>query len=116
MCILKLLKSAITLRKRFAIAFSHVSSESDNGHNHFIEVLEEVSGILAPNCPEPTLEASEDAKVGPLANLFDSLELETPSQAFLDADATTAPLAKSPEQERFVAESAKSFEEQALSA
>ena len=122
--VLQLLRRAIGLRKRHAKWFAHEPSKaqlkSNETHDHFIGVLEEVLGTLQPRCSKPAPANSGEA-VGDVhfTNLFANLPVETPSEAFLEAPAVQSagsrPQAPA-EPERFVAEPIRSLEEKYLAA
>ena len=112
--VMSLLNRAITLRKRFAAWYAKAvpsgASGSTAGHGHFTKVLEEVFQILKPLSPSDVdlLGCNQEASVQ-FNNLFENLNVETPSQAFLNApDVKTE--AKS-SKKKFVAECDDSLQE-----
>ncbi len=80
-------------------------AKAKEGHGHFAGVLEEIREILKPRmAPEQrdglltkTPSVKEHVKDGTVANLFQQLELEGPSQVFLDS--TGSPTKASPAKE-----------------
>lgn len=97
----KALDRAILLRNQYTSG-ADGSKDSDEGHAYFLGVLEKTREILKPRMPpsmindrltktEPSAnEASETLNLDADANeqvrnIFESLQLEEPSQAFLDA-------------------------------
>ncbi|RGP77548.1 hypothetical protein FLONG3_4333 [Fusarium longipes] len=94
------LERAIWVRKSFSqqLTKSGASQDSDSDatHNHFISVLERVRDILEPIMeavhfnPEDTSRPTKDSN--PMSNMFDVLNVYTPSEAFLNApDITPEP-------------------------
>ena len=118
--ILKLLKRAITLRKRHAAWFTRGPSEKDPKsnatHEHFVGVLEEVFNLLKHRCsaPAPADPADAPAEDGQFTNLFANLDMEMPSEEFLVAPGAT--VANPRPEEKFVVEPDRSVDEKLLAA
>lgn len=104
--IVKALNRAIKLRREHYSKATQSSEGTDNGvakedtaHLHFLGVLEKTHEILRPRMPPELLEDvvsrvpsdgqtvgdTDDPNEKDLANRFEALEVEEPSQAFLDA-------------------------------
>lgn len=82
---LSTLKRAIEARRKSNVWFrtNEKDDDSDEGHAHFIGILEEVHDILKPHSsPSTEGAASGDLDVD---NLFANLQLEEPSETFLNA-------------------------------
>lgn len=97
--------------------------DSDQTHAHFVNVLEQIYSILQPHMLPPlaaSTEKSNDSSTDtedPFSNLFSNLDLEEPSQAFLDApdiDATSASEVKAVP--KYEVEPSQSIEEYYLAA
>ncbi|OCK73014.1 hypothetical protein K432DRAFT_430786 [Lepidopterella palustris CBS 459.81] len=110
------LDRAIAVRKEHAAFYSGFSDEekakdeSDQGHIHFIGILEEVQAILRPLMSVEVLkcctafhtrsESPTSGNLGPIHNLFQSLVIEEPSNDFLPPSGlATAETSKSKEPE-----------------
>lgn len=66
------------------------TQEADDGHAYFIGVLEYVRGVLTPlkSAKQPRirhLEPPRDTREDALGNMCDHLELEEPSETFINA-------------------------------
>lgn len=120
--LVKALRCAIELRKQHA-SWAGASDDPDEGHAYFLGVLEKTWEILKPRCPtemvedrltKSTQDSDEAKEPAEVRNLFDKLDIEEPSQEFLDApDAeppTTQPLP------RYEVETVQTREEEYLAA
>ncbi|RDW79076.1 uncharacterized protein DSM5745_05928 [Aspergillus mulundensis] len=98
------LNRAIAVRRRHGLRFSDglglgvQDQESDERHNYFIGILEHVQQALRPLMPstqvnDPLTRRADDDSVGGrvdnLANRFDGLDVQEPSEAFLRAPDVT---------------------------
>ncbi|KAL8668933.1 MAG: hypothetical protein Q9168_006459 [Polycauliona sp. 1 TL-2023] len=121
--LLRVLDRAINLRKQFGFAAGELAN-SDEGHAYFLGILEQTREILKPTVDGsfqkpssengPTeAEAQED-----ISNMFDILDLEEPSQEFLDAPGVepAPPTANKEPQPEYEAEIPKTPEEELLAA
>lgn len=93
--LVKVLDRAIKLRKESSSATGE-AGKPDEGHAHFLGILEKTRELLKPRFPtlivndrlakpaseSESLEAKEQEEI---SNIFDNLDLEEPSQEFLDA-------------------------------
>ncbi|KAI4183777.1 MAG: hypothetical protein LQ346_006232 [Caloplaca aetnensis] len=91
--LVKVMDRAINLRKQFGSAVAG-SGNPDRGHAHFLGILEKTrevlkphsvpaeDGLAGPECESGALDAEEQQDI---SNIFDTLDLEEPSQEFLDA-------------------------------
>lgn len=72
-----------------------IKSSSDKTHSYFADVLENVGRCLQPLVKAPAFKAPEPKTASkskdPLRNIFDILEVYTPSEEFLSATETAAP-------------------------
>jgi hypothetical protein len=77
------------------------SQESPERHNYFIGILEHVRQVLRPRMSSDTIEdrltqppgtVEKDSKVSSLANRFPGLDVEEPSEAFLQAPDVVIPM------------------------
>ncbi|KAL8898425.1 MAG: hypothetical protein Q9207_006703 [Kuettlingeria erythrocarpa] len=91
--LVKVMDRAINLRKQFGSAVGG-SGNPDCGHAHFLGILEKIREVLKPYSappedgpagPEPESEALDAVEQQHISNIFDTLDLEEPSQEFLDA-------------------------------
>ena len=122
--LIKVLDRAIKLRKEFGGAAGQ-SGKSDEGHAHFLGILEKTRELLKPRSPAETVddsptkpkadgEASEAKEQEEIANIFASLDIEEPSQEFLDApDVKPAPIEPKP---KYEVETLQTREEEYLAA
>lgn len=86
--VLSTLKRAIDARRKSNLWFktNEANEESDEGHVHFIGILEGVYDILKPHSQAlHQVETDEDLEID---NIFANLELEEPSEAFLNSPGT----------------------------
>jgi len=122
--IVKSLNRAIALRKEHALWFQAAKS-ADDGHEFFIGILEQVRTILSacmPSGPTSNREPLQKIKVstdkrGHIGNIFKHLNLEEPSEAFLNApSATTTSKPTALSTAHYRAERLQTDEEQALAA
>ncbi|KAL8685162.1 MAG: hypothetical protein Q9218_007938, partial [Villophora microphyllina] len=107
-------------------------AQSDEKHSYFLGILEQTRDILRPRMPSDTLNDSLSKPLGGLsiaekvpgskshdgkANPFDNLELEEPSQEFLDAPGAVRAAGGDPKVEpRYEVENLQSPEEKYLAA
>lgn len=89
------LDRAILLRKNFG-SETGASNVSDEGHAYFRGILEKTREVLKPRSPSETIndrltkpisntDASDVAQSEEVQNIFDKLDLQEPSQEFLDS-------------------------------
>ena len=101
--------------------------ESNQSHAHFLGILERTREILKPRMPSETIDdflskppsgsgdlATSDTQAnGRLGNLFDNLDIQEPSQEFLDApNVEPATIDKAAQESNYEAETLQSIEEQ----
>ncbi|KAL8788682.1 MAG: hypothetical protein Q9195_007183 [Heterodermia aff. obscurata] len=127
----KALDRAILLRNQYTSGAGG-STESDKGHAYFLGVLEKTREILKPRMPpgmindrltktESDAETNETPKLDADANeqvrnIFASLELEEPSQEFLDAPNIKPVDRTTPAQPRYEVETVQTIEEEYIAA
>ena len=128
----KALDRAILLRNQYSSGFGG-SVESDEGHAYFLGVLEKTREILKPRMPPGMIndrltktesnsnEASEPLNLDADANeqfrnIFESLQLEEPSQEFLDAPNIKPKDRTTSTQPRYEAEAVQTLEEEYIAA
>ena len=129
----KALDRAIALRRRHRTWFtgdrsSEEPSDADESHAYFLGVLEHTREILKPRMPTETVDdvltkslsevsIGEGLRNGHLGNMFEGLDVEEPSEAFLKSPGySPEPKTKAEEPPRYQVETAKSPEEQYLAA
>ncbi|RMJ04643.1 hypothetical protein CDV36_014687 [Fusarium kuroshium] len=88
------------------------SSSSDKTHSYFADVLEKVGKCLQPLVKAPAFKAPEPKNASkesrsPLKNIFDILEVYTPSEEFLNAPAADVP--KTTPEAEYTVEEADTF-------
>ncbi|RSM00094.1 hypothetical protein CEP52_009325 [Fusarium oligoseptatum] len=96
------LERVIWVRKTFVdlLAANGIPTkgDSDATHSYFADVLEKVGKCLQPLVNAPAFKAPEPKDTtesdNPLKNIFDVLEVYTPSEEFLNAPAAAAPIPK----------------------
>jgi len=86
----------ITARRRFSTRLAKHSGsgyddESDARHGYFVDILESVREILRPRTAKEATTASTASPADELRNIFAHLDLQEPSQEFLDAPAPERP-------------------------
>lgn len=125
--LIKVLDRAIKLRKECGSAVGG-SGKSDEGHAHFLGILEKTRELLKPRSPAETEEdrsvkpnadgeVSEGKEQEEIANIFASLDIEEPSQEFLDApDVKPAPKVPKEGQPKYEVETLQTREEEYLAA
>lgn len=126
--LLKVLDRAIKLRKQFSSAAGE-SANPDEGHAYFLAILEKTREILKPHsarevADEGLNESSSETRPQEapeqeeIANIFDNLDLEEPSQEFLDAPGTESapPTDKEDLRPKYEIEAPKTKEEEYLAA
>ena len=128
----KALDRAILLRNQYSSGAGG-SIESDEGHAYFLGVLEKTRDILKPRMPPGMIndpltktessanEASETLNLDTDANeqvrnIFESLDLEEPSQEFLDAPDVKPMDRATSTQPRYEAEAVQTLEEEYIAA
>lgn len=101
---------------------------ADETHSYFMGVLEKTREVLKPRMPSdmiddvlcaPPLETGDPGEktTSQTRNMFDKLDIQEPSQVFLDTpDITPAPASRSNVEHRYKAETLHSPEEQYLAA
>lgn len=137
--VVKVLHRAIDLRQQHyswarAQADSEPSTdveESNQSHAHFLGILERTREILKPRMPsemiddflsKPSSRSSNQEKPdtqanGQISNMFDKLDIQEPSQTFLDApDVEQSIGIKVSQEPNYEAEQVQSMEEQYLAA
>ena len=137
--VVKVLNRAIDLRQQHyswarAQADSEPSTdvqESNQSHAHFLGILERTREILKPRMPsemiddflsKPSSRSSNQEKPdtqanGQISNMFDKLDIQEPSQTFLDApDVEQSIGIKVSQEPNYEAEQVQSMEEQYLAA
>ncbi|KAL8848129.1 MAG: hypothetical protein Q9221_006849 [Calogaya cf. arnoldii] len=126
--LVKVLDRAILLRKQFSSAAGE-SADPGEGHAYFLAILEKTREILKPHSAS---EVADDglhksgSETGPqeaqeqedIANIFDNLDLEEPSQEFLDAPGTqpAPPTTKKEVRPKYEVETPQTREEEYLAA
>lgn len=125
--LIKVLDRAIKLRKEFGSAVGE-SGKSDGGHAHFLGILEKTRELLKPRSPAESVddrpakpnaddEAGGAKEQDEIANIFASLDIEEPSQEFLDApDVKPAPRVPKERQPKYEVEALQTREEEYLAA
>ena len=85
--VLNILHRAILARRSFGKHVMKKDRQSETNHQHFVDVLEHVRSVLAPRslAKDKVTRQKDQSKEETLANQFDVLNIEEPSQAFLDA-------------------------------
>ena len=104
---------------------------ADESHSYFLGILERTREILKPRMPSDMIddflskplsgisinEGPEGQSNSQIGNIFDSLDVQEPSQEFVDApDVTPVAALKSSAEHRYIAETVHSIEEQYLAA
>lgn len=137
--VVKILNRAIELRRQQHTTWSkgHAQSElpsdveqSNESHGYFLGILERTREILKPRMPSEMLsdflakpssgasgqEESDTQINGQISNMFDKLEMQEPSQTFLNAPDVERPTDPAIPQPDYKAEMVQSLEEQYLAA
>ena len=101
--------------------------ESNQSHAHFLGILERTREILKPRMPSETIDdflskpssgssdqATSDTQAnGQMSNMFDNLDIQEPSQEFLDApNVEPATIDKAAQDSNYEVETLQSIEEQ----
>ena len=101
--------------------------ESNQSHAHFLGILERTREILKPRMPPETIDdflskppsgssdqATTDTQAsGQISNMFDNLDIQEPSQEFLDApNVKPATIDKAAQESNYEVETLQSIEEQ----
>ena len=101
--------------------------ESNQSHAHFLGILERTREILKPRMPPETIDdflskppsGSSDRAIsdtqasGQISNMFDNLDIQEPSQEFLDApNVEPATIDKAAQESNYEVETLQSIEEQ----
>ena len=133
--VVQILNRAINLRQQHNTwsraqpesAASNSVEESNQSHAHFLGILERTREVLKPCMPPETTndflskpssgssnKATSAAQTnGQISNMFDNLDIEEPSQEFLDApDVERATIDKAAEESNYQVERLQSEEEQ----
>lgn len=123
------LSRAISLRKKHGSLKQDAavsSTHSDEQHGYFLGILERVMEILKPRMPSSLIndtlarpesdissQTQDQEDAGGLGNMFDGMDIEEPSQAFLDAPDIKPEVKREPRDEpTFEAESDANMEEE----
>lgn len=104
----KALDRAITLRKGVGLS-SRGSDESDDGHAHFVGVLERTKEVLKPRLPSDVTndrltqfsahpQTNNPAMSENIKNMFDKLDLQEPSRDSIDGSNAESPVAADKDQ------------------
>lgn len=124
--LVKALDRAIYLRRNFRFS-TEDSDKSDEGHVHFVGVLEKTREILKPRSPSEMVddrltkstlntETAQAKKPEDIQNMFDKLDLQEPSQEFIDAPDVQPFMTASDQQPRYDVENVQTYEEEYLAA
>lgn len=122
--LVRVLDRAILLRKNFGAETG--SNISDEGHAYFRGILEKTREVLKPRSPSETVndrltkpvsatDAADEAQSEDIQNIFDKLDLEEPSQEFLDSpDVVPSTQARMERQPNYEVEAIQTKEEEYL--
>ncbi|KAL8750539.1 MAG: hypothetical protein Q9199_006997 [Rusavskia elegans] len=126
--LVKVLDRAIKLRKQFSSAAGE-SAGPDEGHAYFLAILEKTREILKPHSASEMADEGlhkSSTETGPpeaqeqeeISNVFDNLDLEEPSQEFLDAPGIepAPPTAREEPRPKYEVETPQTQEEEYLAA
>lgn len=102
MSVITTLRRAISLRKKVSEAVQQVSRErkvadatSDDAHQHFVSILDEVLKLLEARAEKaaiaPPGSTHKEKRKAPPSGQYSALDVEEPSQAFLDAPDVVLP-------------------------